>query len=197
MSNAMSHILEVPNWAGMFSAQFNLLETVLRALIVYVFLVVALRLAGKRVLAQLNPFDFVVLLILSNTLQNAILGTNNTVTGGVVGAMTLLVLNGLVVGFFRRHRTFDRLVEGGPDPLIVDGQIQPSALLREQITDQELRAAAHRQGFESLAEIESAELDPGGIVVFRRRQETADHAQHLAVIERLDRIERLLAARDR
>jgi len=192
----MSQIFDVPNWGGMFLAQFNLLETVLRALIVYVFLVVALRLAGKRVLAQLNPFDFVVLLILSNTLQNAILGNNNTVTSGVVGAMTLLLLNAFVVGFFRRHHAFDRIVEGGPDPLIVGGQLQPDALLRERITDLELRAAAHRQGFESLAEIESAELDPGGILVFQRRQETADHAQHLAVIERLDRIERLLAARD-
>jgi uncharacterized membrane protein YcaP (DUF421 family) len=193
----MSHILALPDWVGMFAAQFNLLETMLRACLVYVFLVVALRLAGKRVLAQLNPFDFVVLLILSNTLQNAILGNNNTVTGGVVGAITLLSLNAAVVGFSRRHQAFDRVVEGGPDPLIVDGRLQSAALIREKITDLELRAAAHRQGFESLSEIESAELDPGGILVFRRRQETADHAQHLAVIERLDRIERLLAARER
>src|SRR5436190_10314517 len=163
----MSQMLGLPNWGGMFVAQFNLLETVLRAFVVYVFLVIALRLAGKRILAQLNPFDFVVLLILSNTLQNAILGNNNTVTGGMVGAMTLLGLNAVVVGFFRRHQAFEQAVEGAPDPLIVDGQLQRAALVREQITDRELRAAAHRQGFESLAEIESAELDPGGILVFR------------------------------
>ena len=91
-------------WTDMFLLSVPLAEKVLRALVVYFFLVVALRLAGKRELAQLNPFDLVVLLTLSNTVQNAIIGEDNSVLGGIIGATTLLVANYLVVRFLFRHR---------------------------------------------------------------------------------------------
>ena len=101
-------------FTDMFVLALPVAEKILRPVVVYLFLVVGLRLAGKRELAQLNPFDLVVLLTLSNTVQNAIIGDDNTVTGGVIGAATLLLVNFLVVRFLYRHKTLDRMVEGGP-----------------------------------------------------------------------------------
>src|SRR5580765_7611970 len=98
----------------MFSLGVPLIEKMLRPIIVYVFLIVGLRIAGKREMAQLNPFDLVVLLTISNTVQNAIIGEDNSVTGGVIGAMTLLVVNYLVVRFLYNHEKLDRLIEGDP-----------------------------------------------------------------------------------
>src|ERR1043165_9864921 len=97
-------------WSDMFVLAIPLLEKILRPLFVYLFLVVSLRLAGKRELAQLNPFDLVVLLTLSNTVQNAIIGNDNSVTGGVVGAITLLTMNYIVVRFLYTHEKLDRFV---------------------------------------------------------------------------------------
>src|SRR6202165_1910057 len=99
-------------WQDMFALTLPVLEKILRPIVVYVFLIVGLRLAGKRELAQLNPFDLVVLLTLSNTVQNAIIGDDNSVTGGVIGAATLLLVNYLVVRLLYRHEKLDRLVAG-------------------------------------------------------------------------------------
>src|SRR5467141_463304 len=98
-------------WRDMFVLGVPILEKILRSVIVYVFLIVGLRLAGKRELAQLNPFDLVVLLTLSNTVQNAIIGEDNSVTGGLIGAATLLALNYAVIRFLYGHERLDRLVE--------------------------------------------------------------------------------------
>src|SRR5436309_14287057 len=98
-------------------------ENILRPVIVYAFLIIRLRLAGKRELAQLNPFDLVVLLTLSNTVQNAIIGDDNSVTGGLIGAATLLLVNYVVVRFLYSHDRLDRLVEGAPDVLIDRGEV--------------------------------------------------------------------------
>src|SRR5437660_1525944 len=139
-------------------------EKIIRSIAVYIFLVVGLRLAGKRELAQLNPFDLVVLLTLSNTVQNAIIGNDNSVTGGVIGATTLLLVNYWVVRFLYDHERLERLVEGDADVLVEHGIVQDSALKRELITRSELEAAAHKQGFPSLAEIDRAVLEPGGSI---------------------------------
>src|SRR5213594_3575299 len=101
-------------WSDMFHLGAPVLEKILRPVLVYGFLVVGLRLAGKRELAQLNPFDLVVLLTLSNTVQNAIIGDDNSVTGGVIGAATLLLVNYAVVRFLYGHQAIERLVEGDP-----------------------------------------------------------------------------------
>src|SRR5436309_2603103 len=107
----------------MFVLTIPILEKILRPLAIYAFLIIALRLAGKRELAQLNPFDLVVLLTLSNTVQNAIIGDDNTVTGGIIGASTLLAVNYAVVRFLHRHPRLDRVVEGDRDYLIRNGKI--------------------------------------------------------------------------
>src|SRR5437016_5151726 len=109
------------------------IEKILRPIIVYICLIIGLRLAGKRELAQLNPFDLVVLLTLSNTVQNAIIGDDNSVTGGLLGAATLLALNYLVVRFLYRHEQLERLVEGEPDVLIENGKIRFDRLKAELI----------------------------------------------------------------
>src|SRR2546421_8263921 len=101
----------------MFVLSQPVLEKVLRPILVYFFLIIGLRLAGKRELAQLNAFDLVVLLTLSNTVQNAIIGNDNSVTGGIIGATTLLVVNYIVVRFLYFHEPLDRLIEGEPDVL--------------------------------------------------------------------------------
>src|SRR5262249_61218936 len=107
----------------MFVLGLPVAEKILRPTVVYVFLVVGLRLAGKRELAQLNPFDLVLLLTLSNTVQNAIIGEDNSVVGGLIGAATLLVLNYLVVRFLYGHERLDRLVEGDEEVLVANGCI--------------------------------------------------------------------------
>src|SRR5436305_4208076 len=96
-------------WKDMFVLAVPVLEKILRPIIVYVFLIVGLRLAGKRELAQLNPFDLVVLLTISNTVQNAIIGDDNTVTGGLIGAATLLFVNWIVIRYLYSHERLDRL----------------------------------------------------------------------------------------
>src|SRR5215472_16224380 len=101
--------------SDMFVLALPVAEKILRPVVVYVFLIVGLRLAGKRELAQLNPFDLVVLLTLSNTVQNAIIGDDNSVTGGLIGASTLLLVNHWVAQYLYSHERVDRLVEGDPD----------------------------------------------------------------------------------
>src|SRR6476660_1953847 len=127
----MSHL-----WQHLFvlSDDISILEKIVRPILVYVFLIVGLRLSGKRELAQLNPFDLVVLLTLSNTVQNAIIGDDNTVTGGIIGAVALLTINYAVVRFLYDHRKLDQLVEGKADVLIEDGRIHLGRLKKELIT---------------------------------------------------------------
>src|SRR5438270_7885653 len=153
-------------WRDMFVVGIPLLEKILRPIVVYAFLVISLRLSGKRELVQLNPFDLIVLLTLSNTVQNAIIGNDNSVSGGIVGATTLLAVNYFVVRFLYGHEKLESIIEGRCDALIADGKILHDHLKRELITEAELETAAHRQGFASLADIDRAVLETGGTISF-------------------------------
>jgi uncharacterized membrane protein YcaP (DUF421 family) len=175
-------------WTDMFALTLPVTEKILRSLIVYLFLVVGLRLAGKRELAQLNPFDLVVLLTLSNTVQNAIIGDDNSVTGGLIGAATLLAVNYLVVRFLFGHEKLDRIVEGQPDVLIDNGKIRTERLGEELITLPELEAAARRQGFRSLEEVERAALEPGGTLSFIGKKPAPEELRHRELLRRLDQV---------
>ncbi|HEV3350454.1 MAG TPA: YetF domain-containing protein [Methylomirabilota bacterium] len=181
-------------WSHMFALSLPVLEKILRPLIVYVFLIVGLRLAGKRELAQLNPFDLVVLLTLSNTVQNAIIGEDNSVTGGLIGAATLLAVNYLVVRFLYSHERLDQAVTGAADVLIENGRVKTERLRRELITIPELEAAAHRQGFASLDEIERAILEPSGTICFVGKTPSVEASRHQELVARLDQLGRELAA---
>jgi uncharacterized membrane protein YcaP (DUF421 family) len=181
-------------WADMFSLGIPVLEKIFRPVVVYAFLIVGLRLAGKRELAQLNPFDLIVLLTLSNTVQNAIIGEDNSVTGGLIGASTLLAINYLVVRFLYGHARLEQLVEGSADVLIEDGRLMPERLKANLLTRPELEAAAHRQGFASLDEVERAVIEPTGTFSFFAKKPPPEVARHRELVSRLDEVSRELAA---
>src|SRR3954470_5196835 len=145
---------EGPLWT-MFHLGTPIFEKALRPILVYFFLVLLLRVFGKRELAQLNPFDLIVLLSLSNTLQNAMIGDDNSVTGGLIGAFSLCAINYAVVRFLFKYHRLDQWIEGKPAVFIKDGKLRPKALAREMLSRSELLTIAHRQGFASLDEIES------------------------------------------
>jgi uncharacterized membrane protein YcaP (DUF421 family) len=173
-------------WKDMFVLALPLFEKILRPIFVYVFLIISLRLSGKRELVQLNPFDLVVLLTLSNTVQNAIIGDDNSITGGVIGASSLLVVNYLVVRFLYKHRSLDQLIEGRADVLIEDGKVKTQHLRRELITVAQLEAAARKQGFDSLSEVQQCVLEPGGTISFLGKKPGVEDARHGDLLRRLD-----------
>jgi uncharacterized membrane protein YcaP (DUF421 family) len=167
-----------------------LAEKLLRTAVVYVFLLVGLRLAGKRELGQLNPFDFVVLLLLSNTVQNAIIGEDNSLLGGIIGATTLLVLNWFVVRFLYTHPAVTRLLAGDPELLIQNGKIRPHVLKREMITPEELAAAARKQGIDELHKVDTCRLELGGALTFVAKEPTEDEKRHEELVAHLDALAR-------
>jgi uncharacterized membrane protein YcaP (DUF421 family) len=178
----------------MFQLPLPFLEKLLRPVIVYLVLVVLLRIFGKRELAQLNPFDLVVLLSLSNTVQNAIIGDDNSVTGGVIGAFSLLAINWIVVRLLFRSPRLTRLLEGHASILVRDGQIDRKALERESLTREELIDAIHRQGFEHLHEVRRCELEPNGTFYIEAVEPSAGEKHHSELIERLDAMSKQIAA---
>lgn len=180
-------------WSDMFHLGLPIIEKIIRPILVYSFLVVVLRLAGKRELAQLNPFDLVVLLTLSNTVQNAIIGEDNSVTGGMIGAATLLLVNYLFVRFLYSHRKIDEVVEGKAGVLIESGKVRGGTLKDELITMTELEAAAHRQGFCSLDEVETATIEPGGTIAFIARKPAPDETRHKELLEQFAQLSTQMA----
>ena len=175
-------------WTDMFLPGLPVIEKILRAMIVYFFLVVALKLAGRRELAQLNAFDLVVLLTISNTVQNAIIGNDNSLLGGMIGALTLLLTNYLVVRFLFRHRRLDQIIEGRASVLMREGKVLKSELAKELLSISELEVVARRQGFEGLREVESCVLEPGGAFLFRRKVPSLDEQKQSELMMRLDAI---------
>ena len=186
-------------WADTFTLGAPVLEKILRPVLVYFFLVVALRVFGKRELAQLNPFDLVVLLSLSNTVQNAIIGNDNSLTGGLVGALSLLAMNYLVVRFLFRHRRLDQIFEGSPTVLVDQGRLQKDALAKELLSRSELMTVFHRQGFDSLEEVERCVLEPGGTFYVQRKLPSTEKVEHDEVMRAIgdltNKVDVLLQAR--
>lgn len=176
-------------WNDLLLPGVPYLEKVVRTLAVYFFLLAGLRLAGKRELGQLNPFDLVVLLLLSNTVQNAIIGNDNSLAGGLFGAAVLLVFNYAMVRFLYRHPTLDKLAEGDCDILIENGQLQEKALKEELITLPELEAAARRQGIPSLEDVQEARIEIGGALTFVQKKPTEEDVRHTQLLDRLERLE--------
>ena len=171
---------------NMFTLPVPFAEKLIRPVIVYLVLVALLRLFGKRELAQLNPFDLVVLLSLSNTVQNAIIGDDNSVTGGIIGAFSLLGINWLVVRGLFRSPKLTRMLEGRAAVLVRDGQIDRKALEREMLTREELLEAIHRQGFEHLHEVRRCELEPSGAFYVEAMEPSSGEKHHTEVLARLD-----------
>jgi uncharacterized membrane protein YcaP (DUF421 family) len=175
-------------WTHLFTSGVPVWEKILRAVLVYAFLITGLRLSGKRELAQLNPFDLVVLMTLSNTVQNAIIGDDNSLLGGLIGASALLVANYLVVRYMFFHPKVEEVIEGESVCLIEGGKICEDKLRQELINLSELRSAAHRQGFETLNDVECAILEPGGTFSFTRKEATIEARRYQEVMTRLEQL---------
>lgn len=164
-------------------------EKAVRTAAVYLVLLVLLHLSGKRQLAQLNSFDLVVLLLLSNVVQNAVIGNDNSLLGGLLGAVILLAINFVLVRFAFMSPRFGKALQGGATVLYADGEVDERALRREAITREELVAALRRQGLE-LDDVEKVVLEPEGTfnATPKPKPTLAD------VLRKLDAIEARLSA---
>lgn len=147
---------------SMFQMQLPWLEKIIRPIIVYLFLIIFLRVFGKRELAQLNPFDLVVLLSLSNTVQNAIIGNDNSVSGGLVGALALLTINWVLTRLLFKSPKLEEALEGKKTEFIRHGVVDHVALKKEAMTELELLSVVHKQGLKDFSEVEICALEPNG-----------------------------------
>lgn len=180
-------------WTDLFIPGLPIVDKILRAVIVYFFLVVALKLAGRRELAQLNTFDLVVLLTVANTVQNAIIGNDNSVSGGFIGATTLLVANYLVVRFYYEYQGGHRQIRDSGVTLIDNGRVLPGSLKKELITVDELGEAASRQGFGSLKDVKYATINADGSFAFvKKDKEEFGGNEHQEILARIDHLTELI-----
>jgi uncharacterized membrane protein YcaP (DUF421 family) len=153
-----------------------------------------LRIFGKRELAQLNPFDLVVLLSLSNTVQNAIIGEDNSVTGGVIGAISLLTINWLIARTLFKSPKLTRMLEGRSTTLVRDGKIDTRAMKHECLTEEELLSAIHKQGFTHFHDVKCVELEPSGSFFVEGYEPSPYERQHKVLLARLDSLTLEIAA---
>ena len=159
---------------NMFIPEVQVLEKIVRPLVVYFFLLLMFRIAGKRELGQMTPFDLVVLLTISNVLQNAMIGADNSLSGGLIGGLTLFIANGLVGRLTLRFPGMARLLEGRPTLLIEDGRILTKNLRREVMTKAELERAVRKHDLDpetDLPLIKRALLEQDGSVTIIHKSE--------------------------
>jgi uncharacterized membrane protein YcaP (DUF421 family) len=153
------------------------------------FLIIGLRLAGKRELGRLNPFDLIVLLTISNTVQNAIIGQDNSLVGGLIGATTFLVVNFVVLRIIHKNKFLECLVEGESEFLIKNGIIQYKNLDKESIGLNELETAAQKQGISSIEIIDTAKIDPEGNIIFLPMDSHVNSERHEQLMKKLNHLE--------
>jgi uncharacterized membrane protein YcaP (DUF421 family) len=153
--------------------EVSILEKVFRSLIVYIFLLVVFRLIGKRQVGQMTPFDLIVLLMISNVLQNAMIGPDNSVSGGLLGASTILVANWLISRVAATNRKFERAVEGVPTVLVHHGHVIEANLRKENFSREDLVSNLRSQGVFDMEEVRAAILEPSGkLSVLRKESKT-------------------------
>jgi uncharacterized membrane protein YcaP (DUF421 family) len=179
-------------WNAMFDLHVSLGEKVVRAVVIYLFLVIALRLVGKRELSQLNTLDFVVLLAVSNAVQNGLIGSDNSVTGALAGALTLFVVDGALAYLLFRNLRMRTLVEGTPTVLIDHGEVIEQALRKEELNREDLLAALQSSGAATFDEVERASLEPSGKVVFVPKEPSEATRQYDDLRARLDHLTELV-----
>jgi uncharacterized membrane protein YcaP (DUF421 family) len=156
---------------SLFDLHLGLDEKILRSLLVFAFLAIALRLGGKRELAQINVLDLAVLLLASNALQNALIGNDSTVTGGVIGAGTLFVANYVFVRVTYRNAMLRRVLEGRPRVLLRNGKLDRDAMRKEAITEEELVDQLLEKGLSSFDKVGLIILETNGKLVFLTPQQ--------------------------
>ena len=182
-------------WHDMFAQQIPFAEKLLRTVVVYALIAVLLRATGKRGLSGLNSLDIVVMFLLSNVVQNAIIGPDNSVTGGVVGAVTLVAVNSAVNRAALRSDRFARIFEGRDTPVIVNGKVDLRAVRRLGLRRHDLDHAVRLQNGDYLSEVAYGVFDPGGqlILSLKESAQGATRRDLVQVERRLARIEELLA----
>ncbi|AUG75379.1 hypothetical protein CFP65_0413 [Kitasatospora sp. MMS16-BH015] len=183
-------------WHDLSSVQIPIAEKILRTVAVYVLIVVLFRLSGKRGLANLNTFDFVVIFLLSNVVQNAVIGNDNSLLGGVIGAVTLVTVNALLNRWLARDRRAARIVEGRPTTVIEDGRLIPAALSHLALRPSEVEHAVRLQNGDAVEDVALGRLDPDGqlIVILKHERQSATRADIARLEDRLAAIQLLLAA---
>jgi uncharacterized membrane protein YcaP (DUF421 family) len=179
-------------WQDLTHLDISVVDKIVRTIAVYLALAVLLRLAGKRDLAQLNAFDLIVMLLLSNVVQNAVIGPDNSLVGGLLGAVVLVAFNAVVVRASRSDERVARLVEGRPTVLARQGAWDEDALRREGLRRDDADVALRRQGIDGVAATDEVSIQPGGAIV----ADIADGSQAAtrADLARLEaKLDRLLA----
>ncbi len=183
------------DFAHMFGEMPSIFEKLVRTLVVYGFLVIILRSFGRRKLTQLNPFDFVVLLLLSNTVQNAIIGNETSLPGGLLGALFLILISNLVVALFYKFSWSKRddLLDGKTTVLIENGKVKDETLKKEQITALELESVAHDKGFNDLDEIKNLVLEPNGKFFVEGKDPSPEERRHQILLDKIEELSRQVA----
>ena len=181
-------------WHDLVVVQIPIVEKILRTVVVYVLILVLFRLAGKRGLAGLNTCDMVVVFLLSNVVQNAIIGNDNSLVGGAVGAVTLVVVNSLVTRWLARDPRAARVLEGEPTTVVRDGKLVPGALRELALRPSELEHAVRLQNGDNLSDVARARLEPDGqlLVTLKAAGQSATKGDVDELRERLAAIEHLL-----
>ena len=172
----------------MFHLPLSITEKIVRPIIVYLFLIGFLRLFGKRELAQLNPFDLVVLLSLSNTVQNAIIGEDNSITGGMIGAFSLLAINWLLMWVLYRTPKVNQALEGKATTLVTNGVVDEAAMKKETLTMEELISILNKNGFDDPREVETCVLEPNGTFFVKARHPSMQEASSREMMEALHKL---------
>jgi uncharacterized membrane protein YcaP (DUF421 family) len=180
-------------WTDLTHLDISVLDKIIRTVVIYFGLIVLLRLAGKRDLAQLNSFDLIVVLLLSNVVQNAIIGPDNSLLGGLIGATVLIAANAFLVRVVRPHDRIAELMEGTTTVLARSGAWIPSALRHEGVRQSDMEAALRRQNAYKIDDVDEVKLEPGGTIVVDHRPELESATR--ADIERIEaKLDRLLGA---
>ncbi|MDQ2926406.1 MAG: DUF421 domain-containing protein [Acidobacteriota bacterium] len=173
---------------SMFHMELPWLEKVLRPMVVYLCLIVFLRIFGKRELAQLNPFDLVVLLSLSNTVQNAMIGNDNSVSGGIIGAFSLLAINWFLSRALFASPKLTRAVEGTQTVLIKDGKVDEAAMKKETLTHEELISVLNKNGFNHPQDVKLCVLEPNGTFYVEGKTPSAEGVHSRELMDAVTRL---------
>jgi len=172
----------------MFHMPLPITEKILRPVIVYLGLIIFLRLFGKRELAQLNPFDLVVLLSLSNTVQNAIIGDDNSVSGGMIGAFALLAINWILMRILYRAPKVTAVLEGSPATLVENGIVKHDALKKETLTHEELISILNKNGFNDPADVDLCVLEPNGTFYVKGKTPTMENVHSTQLMDAIQKL---------
>ncbi|MFF3749094.1 DUF421 domain-containing protein [Streptomyces sp. NPDC002018] len=184
-------------WDDIFELHIAVVEKVMRTLMVYVLILILFRFTGKRGLAHLNAFDFVVIFLLSNIVQNAIIGDDQSVTGGVIGAVTLVAANAAINRWLAVDERAAHVIEGTPTTVIEDGKPVQKAIKRLGLRSDELGDAVREQTGSEISSVAHSRLEPDGrlVVVLRPEEKNATRGDVDELERRLITIEDLLRAR--